>query len=97
MFATAVIEHYCAAFPERADELSWFFTPKVRHSLLTELGRIARPRSDGNGRLTWNDADVALMVEAALEVAATKPTTKAGTVALRSMRKSRPDSGSRRR
>ena len=43
--ATAVIEHYCEAFPDNAERLGWYFAPKVRHSLLTELGRIARPRS----------------------------------------------------
>ena len=86
MFATAVLEHYCEAFPENADRLSWFLAPKRRHTLLTELGRIARPRSDRTGALTWSEADVSLMVEAALELAATRPTTKAGVAHLRSVR-----------
>jgi len=94
MFATAVIEHYCEAFPENGDSLGWYFAPKVRHSLLTELGRIARPRSDGRGGLTWNDDDVSRMIGAALELAATKPTTKAGAAALRALRRADTDSGS---
>jgi len=96
MFATAVIEHYCEAFPENADALGWYFAPKVRHSLLTELGRIARPRSDGQGGLTWNEDDVARMIDAAVELAATKPTTKTGAATLRSLRRAEPDSGSGR-
>ena len=94
MFATAVIEHYCEAFPEDAEPLGWYFAPRVRHTLLTELGRIARPRSDGRGGMIWNEDDVARMIAAALELAATKPTTKAGAATLRANRRSEPDSGS---
>jgi hypothetical protein len=86
MFATAVIEHYCEAFPESAEPLSWFLAPKRRHTLLTELGRIARPRSDGNGGLSWEEADIATMIDAALELAETRPSTKSGIAALRSIR-----------
>ena len=86
MFATAVIEHYVEAFPEQADQLSWYFAPKVRHTLLTELGRIARPRSDGHGGLSWDEANVARMIEAAVQLASTRPTTKSGAATLRRMR-----------
>jgi len=86
MFATAVIEHYSEAFPEKADALRWFLAPKRRHSLLTELGRIARPRSDGRGELTWNEEDVSRMIDAALELAETRPSTKSGVAKLRSIR-----------
>jgi hypothetical protein len=94
MFAIAVIEHYCEAFPQDAEPLRWYFAPKVRHTLLTELGRTARPRSDGLGGLTWNEDDVARMIDAALELAATRPTTKAGAATLRARRRTDPDSGS---
>jgi hypothetical protein len=89
-----VIEHYCEAFPDNAERLGWYFAPKVRHTLLTELGRIGRPRSDGRGGMTWNEEDVARMIEAALELAATKPTAKAGAATLRALRRPEPDSGS---
>src|SRR5262245_58417229 len=86
MFATAVIEHYCEAFPESAEALRWFLAPKRRHTLLTELGRIARPRSDGNGGLGWDEADVSRMIEAALELAEAQPSTKSWIAVLRSRR-----------
>jgi hypothetical protein len=86
MFATAVIEHYCEAFPERAERLRWFLAPRRRHTLLTELGRIARPRSDGNGELRWNDADVSRMIEAALQLGEARPSTKSGIATLRRIR-----------
>ena len=46
MFAVAVLEHYCEAYPEKAETLGWLLRPKRRHALLTELGRVAHPRSD---------------------------------------------------
>ena len=49
MFAIAVLEHYCEAYPEMAETLDWLPRPKRRHALLTELGRIAQPASDANG------------------------------------------------
>jgi hypothetical protein len=45
MFAIAAIELFCEAYPERAAALEWLLTPKRRYALLSELGRIARPRS----------------------------------------------------
>ena len=88
MFATAVIEQYCEAFSEKADVLSWYFSPKRRHTLLTELGRIGRPRSHPNGVLTWSPEDVSHLIAAALEVAEAQPTTKVGVSYLRAARRS---------
>jgi hypothetical protein len=86
MFATAVIEHYCEAFPEKAKPLGWFLVPTRRHTLLTELGRIARPRSDGNGELSWDEAGISRMIDAALELAEARPSTRSGITTLRSIR-----------
>ena len=58
MFAVAVLEHYCEAYPEKAETLGWLLWPKRRHALLTELGRVARPRSDTSGNLRWSEEDV---------------------------------------
>ena len=58
MFAVAVLEHYCEAYPEKAETLGWLLWPKRRHTLLTELGRVARPRSDTSGNLGWSEEDV---------------------------------------
>jgi hypothetical protein len=88
MFAVAAIEHYCEAFPENAATLSWFFSPRRRHTLLTELGRIGRPRSGANGSLSWSEGDVARLISAALELARDRPTTKAGVAHLRTLRRS---------
>lgn len=88
MFATAVIEQYCEAFSEKAEVLSWYFSPKRRHTLLTELGRIGRPRSQANGVLAWSPEDVSHLIDAALELAEARPTTKAGVSYLRATRRS---------
>ena len=87
MFAIAVLEHYCEAFPESRDTLSWLLEPRRRHTLLTELGRVARPRSARGGELRWDEEDVALLVRLALEVAETRPTTKQGVVLVRERRR----------
>ena len=89
MFAIAVVEHYCEAFPESAEPLQWLLEPR-RHSLLSELGRIARPRSDEHGELHWNDRDVALLVSTALEIAERRPSTKDGIALIRGKRKRTP-------
>lgn len=89
MFAIAVIEHYCEAFAESADTLRWLLEPR-RHSLLSELGRTARPRSAQNGELRFSERDVALLIEAALEVAERRPSTKDGIATIRSRRKRIP-------
>ena len=46
MFAIAALEHFCEAYPEKEATLAWLLRPKRRHALLTELGRVAQPRSD---------------------------------------------------
>ena len=86
MFAVAVIEHYCEAFPENRQALEWLLRPR-RHSLLSEIGRIAQPRSGHNGELLWNEKDVALMIETALEIARGQPSTKDGVAIIRQRRK----------
>jgi hypothetical protein len=86
MFAIATIEHYCEAYPEKAETLEWLLWPKRRHQLLTALGRIGRPRSDGNGSLQWSESDVARLIDAALEVAERQPSSKEGVAMLRGRR-----------
>jgi hypothetical protein len=87
MFAIAVLEHYCEAYPEKAEALSWLLTPKRRHALLTELGRVAQPRSDNGGGLRWNEDDVSGLVEAAFTVAEVRPSTKTGVAMVRNLRR----------
>jgi hypothetical protein len=86
MFAVAAIEHYCEAFPEKGEMLEWYFHPRRRHTLLTELGRIAGPKSTMTGSLEWSESGVARLVEAALELAETRPSTKDGVRMLRAAR-----------
>jgi hypothetical protein len=87
MFAIAVLEHYCEAYPEKAKPLSWLLTPRRRHALLTELGRVALPRSDNGGGLRWNEDDVSRLVDAAFTLAAERPSTKAGVAMMRDRRR----------
>jgi hypothetical protein len=87
MFAIAVLEHYCEAYPEKAESLDWLLRPKRRHALLTELGRIAQPASDANGALRWNEDDVSRLVQVALELAEARPPTKAGVAMMRDLRR----------
>lgn len=89
MFAIAALEHYCEAFAESAGTLRWLLEPR-RHSLLSELGRIARPRSAQNGDLRFAERDVALLIEAALEVAERRPSTKDGIAMIRRTRQRAP-------
>ena len=96
MFAVAVIEHYCEAFPESSRSLEWLLRPR-RHSLLSELGRIAQPRSGHSGELGWSEKDVALMIETALEIAEAQPSTKDGVATIRQRRKDSRQPSSRRR
>ena len=96
MFAVAVIEHYCEAFSENARSLQWLLRPR-RHTLLSELGRIAQPRSGHNGELLWHEKDVALMVETALEIAEAQPSTRDGIAIIRQRRKDSRQHSSRRR
>ena len=85
-FAVVAIELYCEAYPEKAYPLEWLLRPRPRHSLLSELGRIAQPRSDQDGVLQWSARDVDRLIHAALEIAEAKPTTKLGVAMIRDLR-----------
>jgi hypothetical protein len=85
MFAIVVIEHYCEAFPESAQTLQWLLRPR-RYSLLSELGRVAQPKSDKTGELRWTERDVDLLVRTALDVAEKRPSTKDGIAMVRRLR-----------
>ena len=87
MFAVAVLEHYCEAYPEKAQTLGWLLWPKRRHALLTELGRVAHPRSDTHGNLRWSQEDVSRLVEAAFILAEATPSTKCGVLMMRDYRR----------
>ena len=87
MFAVAVLEHYCEAFPESRETLAWLLEPRRRHTLLTELGRVARPRSGHSGELRWTEQDVSLLVQLAFELAESRPSTKAGVALVRTRRR----------
>jgi hypothetical protein len=86
MFAVAAIELFQEAYPDKAPSLDWLMTPR-RHSLLSELGRVAQPRSDGNGGLVWSEDDVSRLVSVALEIAEARPTTKVGVATIREYRR----------
>jgi hypothetical protein len=87
MFAVAAIELYREAFPESGTGLDWLLFPRRRHTLLTELGRIAKPTSDSRGSLRWNENDVTHLIAVALEIAHAKPSTKEGVARIRAIRK----------
>jgi hypothetical protein len=93
MFAVAVLEHYCDAYPEKAETLAWLLWPKRRHALLTELGRVARPRSDTSGNLRWSREDVSRLMEAAFLLAEAKPSTKRGVLMMRDFRSHKRSAG----
>jgi hypothetical protein len=86
-FAVVVIELYSEAYPDKASTLAWLLAPRLRHALLTELGRIAHPRSDETGTLTWNEHDVSRLIGTALEVAEARPSTKEGVAMIRKRRR----------
>ena len=87
MFAIAALEHFCEAYPEKAMTLAWLLRPKRRHTLLTELGRVAQPRSDAAGALSWSETDVSRLITAALAVAEARPSTKVGVAMIRDFRR----------
>jgi hypothetical protein len=89
MFAIAVLEHYCEAYAEKAEALAWLLWPKRRHALLTELGRVARPKSDASGNLQWSQEDVLRLMEAAFVLAEARPSTKRGVAMMREFRRRR--------
>jgi hypothetical protein len=86
-FAVVAIELFSEAYPEQASKLSWFLAPTMRHTLLSELGRIAQPRSNVNGVLSWSEHDVTRLIHAALEIAEARPPTKAGVAMIRDLRR----------
>ncbi|HEU0247960.1 MAG TPA: hypothetical protein VFR38_12815 [Gaiellaceae bacterium] len=86
MFAVAAIELFREAYAEKAAPLEWLLAPR-RHTLLSELGRVAEPRSDGCGGLRWTEQDVSRLIHAALEVAEAKPATKDGVAMIRAFRR----------
>ena len=96
MFAIAVLEHYCEARPEEAEKLGWLLWPKRRHALLTELGRVAQPRSDTSGDLRWSGQGVTRLLEAAFVLAEAKPSTKRGVLMIRDYRRGRDRAGTPR-
>jgi hypothetical protein len=87
MFAVAAIELYCETHPEQAETLEWLLRPRLRHALLSELGRVGKPRSDETGVLRWNDRDVDRLIWVALEIAERKPSAKAGSAMIRDLRR----------
>ena len=87
MFAIAVLEHFCEAYPEKDRTIAWLLRPKRRHTLLTELGRVAQPRSDAAGVLRWNETDVSRLIAAAVAVAEARPSTKTGVAMIRDIRR----------
>ena len=86
MFAIAAIELFREAYPEKGAPLEWLLEPHRRHTLLTELGRTAKPRSDAAGGLTWSEEDVSELIRVALEIAEVKPSTKLGVARIRARR-----------
>ena len=85
MFAVAAIELYQEAYPDEAAPLDWLLAPR-RHTLLTELGRVAHPRSNGEGQLGWREHDVSRLIRTALAVAEAKPAAKEGVAMIRDLR-----------
>jgi len=93
-FAITAIELYSEAFPEKAAPLEWLLEPTPRHSLLTELGRIAKPRSGEGEALEWNAPDVSKLIRTAFVLAGRRPTTKAGVALIREIRRGDDAEGS---
>jgi len=86
-FAVAAIELFREAYPEKAAPLNWLLSPRRRHVLLSELGRVAQPKSDNQGVLMWNERDVSRLIDAAFQIVEAKPTTKAGVAMIRDLRR----------
>ena len=86
-FAIAALELYRESYPEKAAPLAWLLDPTPRHSLLSELGRVAQPKSNEQGDLEWSARDVSQLVRAAFVIAEAKPSTKVGVAMLRDLRR----------
>lgn len=85
-FAVAAIELFCEAYPEKAAPLNWLLTPRRRHVLLSELGRVAQPKSDDKGVLLWTEREVSRLIDVAFHIADAKPSTKTGVAMIRELR-----------
>jgi hypothetical protein len=86
-FAMAAIEHFRQARAVEGAPLDWLLSPAPRYSLLSELGRIAEPRSSAEDALEWSAPGVNRLIEAALEISEVKPSTKEGVAMLRDIRR----------
>lgn len=86
-FAVAAIELYKEAHPNQESVLDWLLTPMPRYSLLSELGRVAEPRSSEDGSLVWSAADVNRLIRVALAIAKARPSTKTGIAMIRDFRR----------
>ena len=86
-FAVAAIELYRETHPDTGAALDWLLIPIPRYSLLSELGRVAEPRSGDEGSLEWSATDVNRLIEVALEIVDAKPTTKGGVAMIRDLRR----------
>jgi hypothetical protein len=86
-FAIAAIEHYREAHPDEGASLEWLLIPAPRYSLLSELGRIAEPKSGEADSLEWSTPGVNQLIEAAFVIAEAKPTAKAGIAMIRDFRR----------
>ena len=86
-FAVAAIELYRESHPEGGAQLEWLLRPSPRYSLLSELGRVAEPKSGAEDVLEWSAADVNRLIRAALVIVEAKPTTKAGVAMIRELRR----------
>jgi len=86
-FAVAALELFRETHPKEGASLEWLLAPTLRHSLLTELGRVAGPRSDENGVLRWTSQDVYRLIDAAFAVVEAKPSTKEGVAMIRKLRR----------
>jgi hypothetical protein len=85
-FALVAIEHYREAFPDVGAELEWLVSPP-RYSLLSELGRIAAPKSGDEDALEWSAPGVNSLIRTALQIARVKPSTKQGVALIRELRR----------
>ena len=86
-FAIAVIELYCEGHPEDAGPLGWLLRPVPRYSLLTELGRIGKPRSGDEDELEWTAPAVSRLIRTAVAISFLKPSTKVGVAMIRDHRR----------
>jgi hypothetical protein len=89
-FALVAIEHFREAFPDVGRDLEWLVDPP-RYSLLSELGRIAEPKSGDEDALEWSAPGVNRLIKAALQIARAKPSTKAGVAMIRELRRRHRD------